>query len=117
MLNTTRWLLFVPAGFIAAVVASVLGTVAGNQFSEFIGFSTSGALGAAAFIMVGMWVAPRKNNAVKWTLISVSTVFGILSAVGSMLGDDKLKVATGVSMAVISLGFAKLSPDEIRTDA
>lgn len=117
MIDVIRWLFFLPAAFVAAVVASALFTIGGRIFSEFIALSTGGAMGAVAFIMAGLWVAPKKNNAVKWTLIAISTVLGVLSAAGSMLGEDKLKAATGVCMALVSLGFAKMSPHEITPDA
>ena len=117
MLDVIRWLLFLPAAFVGSVVASALFTTCGRMFSEFIALSTGGAMGAVAFILAGLWVAPKRNNVVKWTLIAISSVFGILSAAGSMLGDDKLKVTTGVCMALVSLGFARISPHEITPDA
>ncbi len=117
MISVIRWLLFLPAAFGASILASALFTIGGRMFSEFIAFSLGGAMGAVAFIMAGLWVAPKKNGAVKWTLIAISTVLGILSAAGSMLGEDKLKATTGVCMALVSLGFAKMSPHEITPDA
>lgn len=116
MLDAVRWVLFLPAALVlvASVVASALGNLAGGQLSEFIGFATSGAMGAAALIVAGLWTAPRPTNVVKWTLISISTALGVLSAIGTMFGDDKLKVTTGLCMAIVSLGFSKVPPRESR---
>jgi hypothetical protein len=68
-----RWLLFIPAAFVASVLASVLGNLAGSQMSEFIGFALSGAMAAIAFVTAGLWVAPRKGTLAKWTLITISS--------------------------------------------
>lgn len=114
MLDVIRWLLFLPAAFAASVVASALFTISVRMmFSEFVAFSTGGAMAAVTFIIAGLWVAPRKNNAVKWSLIAISAILGILSAAGAMLGDDRLKVTTGVCMVLASLGFARMPPHKI----
>jgi hypothetical protein len=49
MLKAIRWLLFVPAAFVASVVGSIFGTFAGSQLSEFIGFALSGVIAAIAY--------------------------------------------------------------------
>ena len=113
MLKAIRWLLFIPAAFVASVLASVLKNLAGSQISEFIGFALSGVMAAIGFIIAGLWVAPRRGTLAKWTLIAISSVLGLLSAAGSTFGDDKLKVTTGICMVIASLALAKASPDEI----
>ena len=113
MLTVLRWIAFLPAGFAAAVVAGALFGFVGARFSEFIGFTTSGAISAGAFIYVGLTVAPKRNNIVKWTLIIPSILFGIVSALGDAQGDDKLRMSIGISMAVCSLAFAAMPVDEI----
>src|SRR2546430_17706913 len=108
MLDVIRWLLFLPAAFVGSVLVSALFTIGGRMFGEFLGLSMGGAMGAVAFMMAGLWVAPKKNNLVKWALIAISTIFGILSAAGSMLGDDSLKVTTGVCIVLVSLELAQM---------
>lgn len=68
------------------------------------------------FIVASLWVAPTRTDGVKWTLTVISIVLGILSAAGSIFGDDKLKGTTGVSMAVMSLALAGM-PVRDTTDA
>ena len=113
MLTVLRWIAFLPAGFAAAVIAGALFGFVGARFSEFIGFTTSGAISAGAFIYVGLVVAPKRNNIVKWTLIVPSVLFGIVSAIGDAQGDDKLRMSIGISMALCSLAFAAMPAAEI----
>lgn len=113
MLTVLRWIAFLPAGFAASVIAGALFGCVGALFSEFIGFTTSGAISAGAFIYVGLVVAPKRNNIVKWTLIVPSVLFGIGSAIGDAQGDDKLRMSIGISMALCSLVFAAMPAAEI----
>jgi hypothetical protein len=108
-----RWLLFLPAAFVASVIGGFLGTLGGARFSEFIGFTTSGAFSAFAFVMTGMTVAPKRTRTVKWVLIIISALLGIVSAVGSWLGEDRLKMAIGISMVLSSFIFAAVPHDEV----
>lgn len=113
MLTVLRWIAFLPAGLAAAVFAGTLFGFVGARFSEFIGFITSGAISAGAFIYVGLIVAPKRNNIVKWTLIIPSVLFGIVSAIGETQSGDKLRMSIGISMAVCSLAFAAMPAEEI----
>jgi len=96
----------------AALVGGWVGT-AGARFSEFIGFTTSGAFSAAAFIYVGLVVAPKRTNIVKWTLIIPSCLLGVVSAIGESLSEDKLRMSIGISMAFCSIAFAGMPAKEI----
>lgn len=104
MLNVLRWIAFIPAAFVASVIGSFFGTLTGGQVSEFIGFTTSGAFAALAFVIAGLLVAPIQTRSVKWVLIALSASLGAVSAYGSWLGDDRLKVATGLTMLFVSFG-------------
>jgi hypothetical protein len=107
-LTALRWIAFIPAAFVASVIASFLGTLAGGRFSEFIGFTTSGAFAAFAFVIAGLTVAPVQSKTVKWVLIALSASLGAISAFGSWLGEDKLKVATGLSMLFFSFAIGTM---------
>lgn len=111
-MNFLRWVIYIPCGFMAALVGGWVGT-AGARFSEFVGFTTSGAFSAAAFIFVGLVVAPKRTNIVKWTLIIPSCLLGVLSAIGKFIGEDKLRMSIGISMAIFSLAFAGVSAKEM----
>ena len=112
MLTVLRLVAYLPSGFIAAMVGGWVG-VAGARFCEFIGFTTSGAFSAAAFVCVGLAVAPKRNNIVKWTLVIPSFFVGVLSAIGESLSEDKLRMSIGISMAFCSIAFAAMPAKEI----
>jgi len=38
---------------------------------------------------------------------------GVLSAIGEFIGEDKLRMSIGISMAIFSLGFAGVSAKEM----
>lgn len=114
MIALFRWLLFLPAGFIAAVVAGAVGSFGAGRYSEFVGFTTSGGFSAAGFIYIGMLVAPKRNEIVKWILIVPSFLCGVLSSLADFIAeDDKLRVSMGISMAVLSLLFAAIPAKEM----
>jgi len=111
-----RWIAYLPAGFAAAIIAGPLFGFVGSRFGEFIGFTTYGAMSASAFIYLGLLVAPKRSNLVKWTLIVPSVLFGIISVISDAQGDDKLKMSIGVSMVVCSIAFAAIPAVEIIPD-
>jgi hypothetical protein len=110
-----RWLAFIPSGFFAAVIAGVLTNLGANFFLRitWIAWSTSGAFSAAAFILVGLKVAPTCNRTAKWSLIIPSLLFGVISGLGSLLGDDPVSVLCGVAMIAVSIGFMGMKPEGI----
>ena len=74
IMTILRWLAFIPAGFVAAIIAGFLGNFGASIFPgiTWVAWSTSGAFSAAAFIFVGLRVAPARNRVAKWTLIILS---------------------------------------------
>jgi len=114
MLTILRWIAFLPAAFVASILVGTGFYWVGTFFGEFYSYVMCGAGGAGAFIAVGLFVSPKRNNAVKWTLIVLSVLIGVLGAVAVALGDDdKLKMAEGISMAIFSLVFAYMPADEV----
>jgi hypothetical protein len=113
MLAVLRWIVFLPAAFVASCIAGILMKWGGQFYSEFMGFVLSGAFSGGAFICVGLYVAPVRNNLVKWILIIISLLFGITATAGSAYSDDKLKMAIGISMVLFSLVFTVLPADII----
>jgi hypothetical protein len=109
-----RWVLFIPAALVAGMLVSAISRfVAGALFPDIVEFIACGAFGAAAMIMVGLRVAPKRTVPVKWTLITITALLGALAAVGSLLGPDKLQAAIGISTLLVALGFSSLHADDI----
>ena len=109
-----RWILFIPAGMLAGVIASALFRMGAFMFPDIVGLLVSGAGGAAGMIMTGLYVAPKKSAIVKWTMISLAFILGVLSAAGSLLaGDDKLQAAIGISMVLVALGSSAIPANEL----
>ncbi len=109
-----RWILFLPASFVGGLFASFLLRMGAFIFPEIIRFLVCGAGGAAGMVYCGLYVAPRKTQAVKWVLIVLAALLGLLSALGSLLaGKDKLETAIGISMFLTALAFSGIKPDDI----
>jgi hypothetical protein len=113
MFAILRWIAFLPAAFLAALIAGEGLYWGGWFFGEFYGYLLSGAGSAAAFVAVGVFVAPKRNNAVKWFLVVISALIGVGAAIGTALGDDKLRMTAGVSMVLVSLALAFLPAEEL----
>jgi len=109
-----RWILFIPAAFVGGALLSFLFRMGAFIFPEIIRFLACGAGGAIGMWAAGLYVAPRKTQAVKWILIGLAVLLGLLSAIGSLLaGEDKLEAAIGISMLITALGFSGVKLDEI----
>lgn len=114
-MTVLRWIAFIPAGFVAAIIAGFLGNFGASIFPgiTWIAWSTSGAFSTAVFIFVGLKVAPRRNRIAKWTLIILTLILGLIAGLGSLLGDQPVSVFCGVAMILVSIGFMSINPEEI----
>jgi len=109
-----RWILFLPAAFIGGVTLSFLLRIGAFIFPEIVRLLACGAGGAAGIVFCGLYVAPRKTQTVKWILIVLAALFGLLSALGPLLaGQDKLDAVIGISMLLTAFGFSGMKPDTI----
>ena len=109
-----RWILFLPAAFVGGVIASFLFRMSSFILPEIIGFLLCGSVGAAGMVFSGLYVAPRKTKVVKWILILLAALLGLLSALGSLLaGKDKLEVVIGIATILTAFAFSGVKPDEI----
>jgi hypothetical protein len=115
LMTGLRWLAFVPLAFIASVVAGAFGTFVADFMGRAPWFqhTVSGIFSGAAMILVGARVAPRRTQAVKWILIGLLAVLGVIAALGGLLGPDRTKALTGVTMVLTGLGFMKLAPSDL----
>lgn len=117
-MNVLRWILFIPAAFVGGILASFLMRMGSFIFPEIIRLLVCGAGGAAGMVFFGLYVAPRKTQTVKWTLIVLAALLGLLSALGSLLaGEDKLEAAVGISMLLTAVSFSRIKPEEITQNA
>jgi len=114
-MRTFRWIVFIPAAIAASVLAGVMGTVASKMASSpvWITWFVSGGMSGAALMITGLRVAPRANAVVKWALIILLLSLGLLSGLGSLLGQEPIRVMTGVAMVLVGLACIKTSPSEL----
>jgi hypothetical protein len=113
-MNTIRWLLFLPAAIVAGMIVSFLLRMGSFLFPEIIQFIACGAGGSAGTVLCGLYVAPRKTQMVKWTLIILAALLGLVSALGVLLaGKDKLEATIGISMIMTAFTFSGFKPNEI----
>jgi hypothetical protein len=114
-MRVIRWILFIPAAFVASVIIGALAKWVTDGFFglEWLGWSTGGGFSAAAFIFIGIKVAPRKSNVVKWVLIVITLLLGLLSAFGAFIGDNPISSLAGIAMVLLGAGFARMDVSEI----
>lgn len=116
-LTTIRWILYLPAAFIASMIAGLLGNLIASMFggADWYVWVVSGAASAGSFLFVAFYIAPYANAFTKWSTISVVAALGALSATGSLLGDGQ-KVASfaGLTMLMFSVWAAKQPIRELK---
>ena len=108
-----RWVLFLPASLAGGTIAAILLTIGSSMFPDAIVLIFRGFGSAAGMVYCGLYVAPRKTQAVKWTLIILAALLGLYSGLKSLAGQKPFESAVGFSTLLSALGFAGMKPDQI----
>jgi len=107
-MNFIRWIAFIPGGLLLGTFASLVGTWGGSWFPEFIQDILCGFFGASGTIIGGFMIAPARHPAVKWIMIILCLLVGVLSILGALAphGEPKgIFIGASVLIAAICLGF------------
>ena len=114
-MSVIRWILFIPTAFVASVIIGALANKVAGSFIglEWLGWTTSGGFSAAAFVFIGIKVAPGKSNGVKWVLIVITMLSGFLSAIGAFISDNPISSLAGIAMVLVGAGFTRMDVSEI----
>ena len=119
MFRVPRWIHCLPLGFIASRLVGAAAT----WCTQFLGGSTwyvrmlNGAGSAWAFFFVSMRVAPAATSTLRWVTVANVSVLGAMVALGPIMANTgPIRFITGVTMVVIAVGYAQMSPDAIRAD-
>jgi uncharacterized BrkB/YihY/UPF0761 family membrane protein len=109
-MRSLRYVFALVAGFLASLLAGVLGYSA----QEFMGRGTwfawavSGAASAVAFFALTYKLAPARPPALKWTLVATVASLGLISALGSLLaGREPVSALAGVAMIACAAAYAR----------
>jgi hypothetical protein len=110
-----RWIFFLPAAFLASVLAGALGSFITDLMGGALWYqhTMSGVFSGAAMILVGIRIAPQPSRGAKWALILLLLLLGTLATIGALLGTDRSKALTGLAMVFVGLGCIKLAPSEL----
>lgn len=108
-----RWIAYIPAGFLASLIAGVggyyIGEITANRFmsgAEWPPATYSGGFSAVAFIAIGLNVAPMQTSKVKISLVVIAACFGATSFLGGLIGKgDPLM---GLAMFVSAIACLKI---------
>jgi hypothetical protein len=122
-MTALRWLFFIPLAFVASIAAGACGYWCGNISVRYFGLGASGeviswtmsGIGSGfALIVVGLGIAPVRNNKVKWTLIAIVVAFGTISAIGEIFGSgNKVGAVAGVSMILVGIGAVRMPVEQL----
>ena len=111
-MHILRWIAFLPAAAIVGLLCGKLGEILGillshgkTWFSSLFG----GLLLATCFITVGLKVAPSRHNFVKWILIVLCIIFGVMVIIGGFLSNETENALAGVGEIFIALAFIAVS--------
>lgn len=111
-----RWILAIPLGF----VASVLAGVAGGWFAHFYGQPTwwvhliSGVASGVSFFWVAYRVAPAANTRLKWILVCVVGILGVLSFAGPIIARKQwFQSLEGLGMMLMAVVYSRQSKSEL----
>jgi|GEM_PF-4376542 len=129
-----RWLLCLPAGLVASVImgaltqiiGSIITGVAGNVSHGIFGGSgagwyvwlVSGLASAIGFFWAAFRVAPARTRALKWTLVLIVGVLGLMAALGPlMVQREQVRAFAGVAMVLMAVTYSRMSVNQIAVEA
>jgi len=118
-MRTLRWIVFLPAAAIVGLIGGKLGDILGVLVFHGKNWAAclfSGFLAAGFFILAGLKVAPFRNSAVKWVLITLSLIFGVLSTIGGFLSTEPVSAFAGLGMIVAALTFVAMRPQTVQVN-
>ena len=117
-----RWIAFLPLAVLSAIVAGALGYYLVDRFGaqwfnagHVVPWIASGAGSSAAFLAVGTKIAPAANAAMKWPLVGLLFIAGVVSAVGALLGGtDRVAAIPGLIMVLTAISVVRRSPQSLK---
>lgn len=118
-MRTVRLILCIPAGFLASVI---LGAAASWITDAFGGASwyiwmVSGAASAFAFFWIAFHVAPARTSGLKWTVVAIVGLFGLMAALGPLLAQrEPARAFAGVAMMFMAITYARMSVAQVEGD-
>lgn len=117
-MTAVRWILAVPAAFVASVVMGFAASFVVSLFGGATWYTLllSGAGSAWAFFSVSFRVAPRVTPQFKWLVVVLVGSFGAMSAIGSLTSEEPIGFITGGTMLVLAIAYAKTTPAELQLE-
>lgn len=118
-MRTVRWIVCIPAGFLASVI---LGAAASWITDAFGGagwyiWLVSGAASAFAFFWIAFHVAPARTSALKWAVVVIVGLLGLMAAVGPLLVQrEPARAFAGVAMIFMAIAYARVSVAQVEAD-
>ena len=114
-LTIARWIVFLPGGLLAGIIASALIKFGACWFPEVIQDLACGAFGVVGTIVGGLYIAPVKHSAVKWSMILVCFLIGGLTLLGGIVNpDDRWKgLALGISSLGMTIAYCFVPTEEL----
>ena len=112
-----RWIVFLPAAAIVGLIGGKLGDFLGVLVFHGKNWAAclfSGFLAGGFFVLAGLKVAPFRNSAVKWILITLCLTFGVMSIIGGFLRTEPVSAFAGFGMIVVALAFFAMRPQTVQ---
>jgi len=119
LMRTLRWIVCIPAGFLASLILGALAQTVGSAFggAGWYVWLIGGAASAFAFFGVAFRVAPSRSPALKWALVAVVGGLGLMAAVGPLLAwREPVRAFAGFAMVFMAVSYAKMSVAQIEAD-
>lgn len=130
-MRTIRWILFVPGAFVASVLAGAAGNLLGSFWGSLFGWMTwdflsedrlawifSGLFSGAAFVWAGAHIAPEVTRLVKWLLVGLLAVIGLMSVGGGFVeGGNRVAAWAGAMMVVIAVVYAQMPAGDFKSES
>lgn len=118
-MRVIRWILCIPAGFVASVILGALAQMLGTAFggANWYVWMVGGAASGVAFFWVAFRVAPERTAALKWTVVAIVGLLGLMATLGPLMTRrNTARAFAGVAMVVLATSYARKSVDEVHAD-
>ena len=125
VIKTLRWILFIPAGFIASMIFGVMHSIFTKYFlelSDWLSDFMSGGITALLFIIAATFVSPQEFSSTKmsvtdWIILVTISLYGISVGISSFyVYSGLIDSIFGFTMAFVTIIFYTVIKKQIPED-
>ncbi len=125
IVKVLRWILFIPAGFVASTICGVVYSLFTTHILDLSGWLSDfivGGFTALIFIFAATQVSPQefsstKMSATDWIILTIVSFYGVFGGIASIYQDGGFRHSiTGFTIAAVTIYFYAVAKKQMPDD-